>query len=169
MIVYRDIVTGDEMFSDSYKIKLIDDFFYEIEGKMTTEKGGIDESAIGGNASAEDAGEGLEESAKQGCNIVLANRLQETQYAKPEYKTYIKAYSKRVLDHLTKNNPERVDAFKAASGPALKKIMGNFKNWQFFTGEKMDEDGMVALMDFREDGVTPYMLFFKDGLLEEKF
>ena len=27
---------------------------------------------------------------------------------------------------------------------------------------------MVALMNFREDGVTPYMLFFKDGLVEEK-
>ena len=27
---------------------------------------------------------------------------------------------------------------------------------------------MCALMDFREDGVTPYILFFKDGLEEEK-
>ena len=27
---------------------------------------------------------------------------------------------------------------------------------------------MVALMNFREDGVTPYMLFFKDGVVEEK-
>ena len=23
-------------------------------------------------------------------------------------------------------------------------------------------------MNFREDGITPYMLFFKDGLVEEK-
>ena len=29
-------------------------------------------------------------------------------------------------------------------------------------------NGMVVLMDFREDGVTPYMLFWKDGLQEEK-
>lgn len=27
---------------------------------------------------------------------------------------------------------------------------------------------MIALMNFREDGITPYMLFFKDGLVEEK-
>ena len=27
---------------------------------------------------------------------------------------------------------------------------------------------MVVLMNYREDGVTPYMLFFKDGLIEEK-
>lgn len=27
---------------------------------------------------------------------------------------------------------------------------------------------MIALMNFREDGITPYMLFFKDGIIEEK-
>ena len=27
---------------------------------------------------------------------------------------------------------------------------------------------MVALLNFREDGLTPYMLFFKDGIIEEK-
>ncbi len=32
----------------------------------------------------------------------------------------------------------------------------------------MNPDGMCVLMDFRDDGVTPYMLFFKDGLDEEK-
>lgn len=32
----------------------------------------------------------------------------------------------------------------------------------------MNPDGVVGLLDFREDGVTPYMLFFKDGLEIEK-
>ena len=32
----------------------------------------------------------------------------------------------------------------------------------------MNPDGMVALLDYREDGVTPYMIFFKDGLEMEK-
>ena len=32
----------------------------------------------------------------------------------------------------------------------------------------MDGGGMVALMNYREDGITPYMLFFKDGVVEEK-
>ncbi|XP_078694749.1 translationally-controlled tumor protein homolog isoform X1 [Branchiostoma floridae x Branchiostoma belcheri] len=168
MIIYKDIVSGDEMFSDAYKIKEVDDYFYELEGKITTEKGGIDESAIGGNASAEDAVEGLEESSKTGCNIVIAQRLQETQYTKEQYKIYIKGYNKKMLEHLTKNNPDRVSDFKTAAAAGMKKVLGNFKNWQFFTGEKMDPDGMVALMDYREDGVTPYMLFFKDGLEEEK-
>lgn len=32
----------------------------------------------------------------------------------------------------------------------------------------MNPDGVIGLLDFREDGVTPYMLFFKDGLEIEK-
>ena len=39
---------------------------------------------------------------------------------------------------------------------------------KFFIGENMNPDGMVALLDYREDGVTPYMIFFKDGLEMEK-
>lgn len=29
-------------------------------------------------------------------------------------------------------------------------------------------EGMLAMLDYREDDVTPFMLFFKDGLLAEK-
>ena len=48
-------------------------------------------------------------------------------------------------------------------------ILDTFKDWQFFYGESgVDGGGMVAVMNFREDGVTPYMLFFKDGVVEEK-
>ena len=48
-------------------------------------------------------------------------------------------------------------------------ILDTFKDWEFFYGESgMDGGGMVALMNYREDGITPYMLFFKDGVVEEK-
>ena len=39
---------------------------------------------------------------------------------------------------------------------------------QFFTGESMNPEGMIGLLDYREDGTTPYMIFFKDGLDIEK-
>ena len=46
---------------------------------------------IGGNASAEGGGdEGGEDVAQSGCNIVIANRLQETSYDKTGFKDYIK-------------------------------------------------------------------------------
>jgi hypothetical protein len=39
----------------------------------------------------------------------------------------------------------------------------------FFLGEKQESDGMVVLMDYREDGITPYFWYIKDGILEEKY
>ena len=47
-------------------------------------------------------------------------------------------------------------------------VFENFKDWQFFMGESCNVEGMLALLNYREDGVTPYMLFFRDGLIEEK-
>ena len=75
---------------------------------------------------------------------------------------------KKILGRLEKSNPERATAFKSAAQPAIKKILETFKDWEFFQGESQNDDGMIALLNYREDGVTPFMLFFKDGLIEEK-
>ncbi|XP_075385269.1 translationally-controlled tumor protein-like [Tenrec ecaudatus] len=110
MIIYRDLISHDEMFSDIYKIQEIaDGLCLELEGKMVSRtEGVIDDSLIGGNASAEGPDE------------------------------------------------------------QIKNILANFKNYQVFLGENMNPDGMVALLDCREDSVTPYLIFFKDGLEMEK-
>jgi len=46
--------------------------------------------------------------------------------------------------------------------------VANFKDYEFYTGESMNPDGMVALLNYREDGITPYFTFWKDGLKEVK-
>lgn len=33
----------------------------------------------------------------------------------------------------------------------------------------MNPAGIVGALNYHEDGITPYMLFFKDGVLSEKF
>lgn len=35
-------------------------------------------------------------------------------------------------------------------------------------GESMDPEGMQVLVDYREDGATPFFTYFEDGLIEEK-
>lgn len=75
---------------------------------------------------------------------------------------------KKIIEGLTKTNPERVDIFKAGAKAEVAKILSSFKDWDFFTGESNIDGGMVALLNYREDGITPYMLFWKDGLVEEK-
>jgi len=63
---------------------------------------------------------------------------------------------------------ERPEKFVAAAQNYAKKIVANFKDWEFYTGESMDPDGMVVLLNYREDGTTPYLVYFKDGLKIEK-
>jgi hypothetical protein len=82
--------------------------------------------------------------------------------------TYIKGYMKALKGKLNETNPERVPIFEKNATVLIKKILGNFKDYEFYTGENMDPDGMVALLNYREDGVTPYFTFFKDGVSEQK-
>ncbi|XP_018584885.1 translationally-controlled tumor protein homolog [Scleropages formosus] len=169
MIIYKDIISGDEMFSDIYKITERENgMLYEIEGKMVTREENIDDSLIGGNASAEAQDEGCESSTVKGIDIILNHKLQETSFTKESYKAYIKEYMKLLKAKLEECHPERVKPFMTGAQEVIKKIMANMKNYQFFTGESMNPEGMVGLLDYREDGVTPYMIFFKDGLEIEK-
>lgn len=72
---------------------------------------------------------------------------------------------------MEETNPEELDKFKTNITKQMKEILGRFKDLQFFTGESMDCDGMVALCEYREfDGTQqPVFMFFKHGLIEEKF
>lgn len=83
---------------------------------------------------------------------------------------------------------EEVTAFEKGAQAAAKKLIANFKDLEFYTGESMDPSGMyvqrgnilpfllhkliqyrrVALLNYREDGTTPYFIFWKHGLKEEK-
>jgi len=172
MRIYKDIITGDEMFSDTYKFKLVDEVIYEVTGKLETRKAGEIQLA-GSNPSAEEADEGTEEGCESGVDIVLNHRLVET-FAfgdKKGYTLYLKDYMKKLVEKLSESAPDQVDVFKTNMNKVMKELLGRFKEFQFFTGESMDCDGMVAIMEYREMEGTqvPVMMFFKHGLEEEKF
>lgn len=61
-----------------------------------------------------------------------------------------------------------ISTFEKGAAGYAKKIVANFKDYDFFVGESMDPDGMVVLMNYREDGVTPFITVWKHGLKEEK-
>ncbi|TXT10901.1 hypothetical protein VHUM_01652 [Vanrija humicola] len=166
MIIYQDIITGDELVSDAYEVKEIDDVAYEVDCEMIIVKeGDVD---IGANPSAEEAEEALENGATQINNVVHSFRLQSTVFDKKSYLTYLKGYMKAVKAELEKSNPERVPIFEKNAQAFAKKIIGNFKDYEFYVGESMNPDGQVALLNYREDGTTPYFTFWKDGLKKQK-
>lgn len=166
MIIYSDIIAGDELLSDAYDIKLVDDVVYEVDSAQITIKPGADVD-IGANPSAEDGGdEALEEGMITVNNVAYSFRLSETSFDKKSYITYIKGYMKRIKAKLAETDPEAVSVFEKGAAAYVKKIVANFKDYEFFTGESMDPDGMVVLLNYREDGTTPYLVYWKHGLSE---
>lgn len=56
---------------------------------------------------------------------------------------------KAVKTKLAEEKPDRVEAFEKGAAAYAKKIVADFKNFEFFTGESMDIDGMVVLLNYR--------------------
>jgi hypothetical protein len=86
MLLYCDVISGDEIVSDAYTLIDIDDIAYEIDCKILTIKEGADVD-IGANASAEaeNQDEELQEGMIQVNNLVYAMRLTETQFDKKSF------------------------------------------------------------------------------------
>ncbi|KAI6034025.1 hypothetical protein PISMIDRAFT_86996 [Pisolithus microcarpus 441] len=167
MLLYEDILTGDEMFSDAFPVKLVDDIVYEVDCQLVTVKMGADVD-IGANPSTEEQDEGLEEGTTQVNNVAHSFRLQATTFDKKSFLTYLKGYMKAVKTKLGETKPDRVEAFEKGAQAYAKKIVANFKDFEFYTGESMNPEGMVALLNYRADGITPYFTFWRDGLKEVK-
>nr|XP_036586626.1 translationally-controlled tumor protein [Colletotrichum truncatum]KAF6797183.1 translationally-controlled tumor protein [Colletotrichum truncatum] len=168
MIIFKDIITGDEIISDSYDLKEIDGTVYEADCAMITE--GAVNVDTGANASAEEADEGVEDAEVKVNNIVHSFRLQSTSFDKKSYLTYLKGYMKAVKTALQEKGDEaKVKEFESGAQKYVKeKLLPNFKDFEFYTGESMNPDGMVVLLNYREDGVTPYIIVWKHGLSEMK-
>eukprot|EP00095_Tigriopus_kingsejongensis_P003914 maker-scaffold85_size395806-snap-gene-1.21 protein:Tk03914 transcript:maker-scaffold85_size395806-snap-gene-1.21-mRNA-1 annotation:"tctp hrf" len=171
MKIFKDVFTGDELFSDTYKIKLVDECLWEVIAKYETRKGD-DVVLAGSNASAEEADEGTDEGSTSGIDVVLNHRLVETGFgSKKDFTVYLKDYMKKVVKYLEENDKaSEVEGFKKNISTVMKDLMGRFKELQFFTGESMDPDAMICMCEYKDvDGEErPVLMFFKHGLEEEK-
>merc|ERR1712083_237387 len=162
------------MGSDTYPIKLVEDCLYEVTGKHISRTEG-DIQLEGSNASAEgaDADEGADSSSVSGVDIILNHRLTETGFgSKKDYMVYLKDYMKKVVKYLEDNGRSgEVDTFKTKINGVMKDLLGRFKDLQFFTGESMDAEAMILILDYKEvDGEEkPILMAFKHGISEEKY
>jgi hypothetical protein len=168
MIIYKDLITDDEIISDSYNLKEIDGVAYEADCKKITV--GNENIDIGANPSAEEAEEGVEDNAKAVIDVVHSFRLNETSFDKKSYLSHLKTYMKKVKEAMKEKgaSDDEIKEFEKGALNFAKKIVGNFKDYEFLIGESMDPDGMVILLNYREDGITPYVTVWKHGLSEMK-
>lgn len=119
--------------------------------------------------SSEEDGGGVDNSTETVIDVVDAFRLQETPFSKKEFGTYIKGYMQRVKGHLEKSQPDRVEKFMSGGQALVKKILGQFDDFQFFLGESADCEAGVVFGYYKDGEEAPRLIYIKDGLKEEKY
>ena len=82
---------------------------------------------------------------------------------------FILLFNSRLKAKVEAKDANRVKPFQTGMQTWAKNVLSNFDEYRFYLSEHMCPEGMVILQGYREDQTTPYFIFFKDGLEEEKF
>ncbi|XP_072994211.1 translationally-controlled tumor protein homolog [Typha latifolia] len=167
MIVYQDVLTGDELLSDSFPYKELENgMLWEVEGKWVVQ--GAVEVDIGANPSAEGAeeDEGVNDQAQKVVDIIDTFRLQEQPaFDKKQFVTFMKRYIKNLTPKL---DEEQQNAFKKHIEAATKFLLSKLSDLQFFVGESMHDDGSLVFAYYKEGATDPTFVYFAYGLKEVK-
>ena len=167
MLVYQDLLTGDELLSDSFPYKEIENgMLWEVEGKWVV-KGAVDVD-IGANPSAEGGGEdeGVDDQAVKVVDIVDTFRLQEQPpFDKKQFVTFIKRHIKLLTPKL---EAEKQELFKKNIEGATKFLLSKLSDLQFFVGESMHDDGCLVFAYYKDGATDPTFLYFAYALKEVK-
>ncbi|GKU85453.1 hypothetical protein SLEP1_g131 [Rubroshorea leprosula] len=167
MLVYQDLLTGDELLSDSFPYKeLFGGVLWEVEGKWVV-KGAVDVD-IGANPSAEGGGEdeGVDDQAVKVVDIVDTFRLQEQPpFDKKGFMAYVKKFVKRLTDKLEGEDQEN---FKKNVEPAVKFLISKLSDLQLFVGESMQDDACIVFAYYKDGATDPTFLYFGHALKEIK-
>ncbi|XP_054802557.1 translationally-controlled tumor protein homolog [Prosopis cineraria] len=166
MLVYQDILTGDELLSDSFPYKEIENgMLWEVEGKWVV-KGAINVD-IGANPSAEGGeDEGVDDQAVKVVDIVDTFRLQEQPaFDKKQFVSYMKKYIKSLTPKL---DPEKQELFKKHIEGATKYLLSKLSDLQFFVGESMHDDSTIVFAYYKEGATDPTFIYLAYGLKEIK-
>ncbi|KAH7281542.1 hypothetical protein KP509_36G052900 [Ceratopteris richardii] len=167
MLVYQDKLSGDELLSDSFVYKEVQNgIFWEVEGKWVV-KGAVSVD-IGANPSSEgaDEDEGVDDQAVKVVDIVDTFRLQEQpSFDKKTFLAYIKKYIKNLTEILPE---EEKEVFKKNVETAVKWLLSILKDLQFFVGESMKDDASLVYAYYKEGATDPTFIYFAHSLKEVK-
>ncbi|XP_071692994.1 translationally-controlled tumor protein homolog [Rutidosis leptorrhynchoides] len=167
MLVYQDLISGDELLSDSFPYnEILNGILWEVEGKWVVQ-GAVDVN-IGANPSAEggEDDEGVDDQAVKVVDIVDTFRLQEQPpFDKKQFVGYIKKYIKLITPKL---DEEKQEFFKKNIEAATKYLLSKLSDLQFFVGESMHDDSTIVFAYYKEGATDPTFLYFGVGLKEVK-
>ncbi|CAM8883245.1 unnamed protein product [Rhodiola kirilowii] len=166
MLVYQDLLTNDELLSDSFPYtELFNGVLWEVEVKWVVQ-GAVDVD-IGANPSAEGGeDEAVDDQAVKVVDIVDTFRLQEQPaFDKKQFVIFIKRYIKLLTPKL---EGEKLDEFKKNIEGATKFLLSKLNDLQFFVGESMHDDSTLVFSYYKEGATDPTFLYFGHGLKEIK-
>ena len=179
MKIFKDIVGGDEMLSDTFQMTVeFDDAILKVPSKNRPKDdfGDVDigcGNEFGGGEKEEDpqpAPGGVE----MVLDVVANSELKQVNMSKKEFLAYIKDYFKKIVTYLEENGKsDRVEGFKKGAQAFIKFIIPHFDDLELYTGahgENEDGDivGGICISYWEDDQAKgPMFYFFKDGLKEE--
>eukprot|EP01006_Ploeotia_vitrea_P058837 TRINITY_DN70370_c0_g1_i1.p1 TRINITY_DN70370_c0_g1~~TRINITY_DN70370_c0_g1_i1.p1 ORF type:complete len:179 (-),score=11.65 TRINITY_DN70370_c0_g1_i1:89-625(-) len=178
MLVYKDIITGDEMLSDAYKLLPVVDSegntvegLMMVESKMVTEGGGDIDIGCGNSFGGGDEDGGVDDNSQNVNNVIAGFQYTETQLGSAaEFKGWIKDYMNAIRAKMReKGKPkEEIQAFMALAPNIAKFFLKNFSEVQFYLGPSFNPDSMVFSI-YPDGATTPNFYYIMPGLVEEKF
>ncbi|CAG8299418.1 unnamed protein product [Penicillium nalgiovense] len=118
----HSVIEYDQMLSDSFPIREVDDIVYEVDCKLIQTRWDVDV----------EQGEAVEDGIIKSIDVVDAFRLQSTSFDKKSYLAYLKGYMKAISSYLQKTDTGRVQEFEKNMTGYAKKILGNIQ--EFYTG-----------------------------------
>jgi hypothetical protein len=166
MKVWIDLISGDEMVSDSYPHSVtFDGAGLEVKARYRTK--GIDQIAIASDDVIEDDGTG--ETVVDIVDYFKYNEI--AGFQKKDFMAWVKGYLAKVTDKLKASGKEaRVDGFKKGATELVKFVISKWDEMQVFAGPKYDMDaGLCFAWQKEQSDEGPTFLYFLDGMREEKF
>lgn len=139
MKVWIDLISGDEMISDSYPHEeVFGGAGLQVKARYVTK--GIEQIAIASDDVIEDDGTG-----ETVVDIVDAFKLNETSLDKKGFMAWCKPYMAKVCAKLEEQGKsDRIPEFKKGATDMVKFIVGKIDEFQFYAGPKYDMDAGLA-------------------------
>lgn len=171
MRVWKDIISGDEMCSDSYPFEeIFDGAGLEVKARFITKKENEDFGLKANTEEGEDESQPDDKTVTV-VDVVDAMRLQEITLDKKAFMAYIKGYLKSIKEKLEeKGKGDRVAAFQKGATDLVKSLVAKWDEVQCFTGESGNWDAGLAYCYMKDQAdAGPTFFFFLDGMKQEKY
>ena len=177
MIVYKDLISGDEMMTDAFpQNPVVGNDGETVEGMFEVESStavkGADNVDIGcGNAFGGEE-EVVDDSVEKVNNVIDPFKYTEVPFgSKTELKDYLKEYVRSVRAKLKeKGTPQpEIKEFMAQAPGMVKFLLSKFADMQTFAGESMTAEGGMAFGYYKDGAHNPTFAYISKAMEAEKF